>query len=312
MIKYFIITVDTEGENGWSWQPGKEMTTENASFIPRFQNLCDNYGFKPVYLTNYEMAINDEYIQNATKWESEDRCEIGIHPHSWNNPPIVNLKGPFKGQEYLFEHSAEVMRSKFSTLFNLLTNRIGHNPISHRAGRWAMDDRYFEILSEFGIKVDCSYTPGIDWQKCKGITKGGSNYLNVTTSPHFINGILEVPVTIRTFRAIGKGSLRHKLRTLILPHKVWCRPSMHSLSEMKKLVNLIKNDESSNYIEFMIHSSELMPGGSPYFVTDCQIESLYISLKHLFEYVNKSGFSGITLKEYCNTFSCYEDTRFRT
>ncbi|WP_395754844.1 hypothetical protein [Edwardsiella ictaluri] len=51
----FIITIDTEGDN--LWQNHDRITTENARYLPRFQLLCEKYGFKPVYLTNYEMAV---------------------------------------------------------------------------------------------------------------------------------------------------------------------------------------------------------------------------------------------------------------
>ena len=54
-MKKFIITVDTEGDNLWGYKEGDTITTNNALYIPRFQELCENYGFKPVYLTNYEM-----------------------------------------------------------------------------------------------------------------------------------------------------------------------------------------------------------------------------------------------------------------
>lgn len=52
----FLITIDTEGDN--LWQKHDSITTENARYLPRFQQLCEKYGFKPVYLTNYEMAID--------------------------------------------------------------------------------------------------------------------------------------------------------------------------------------------------------------------------------------------------------------
>ncbi|MDR8263551.1 deacetylase, partial [Acinetobacter baumannii] len=48
----FLITIDTEGDN--LWQKHDSITTENARYLPRFQQLCEKYGFKPVYLTNYE------------------------------------------------------------------------------------------------------------------------------------------------------------------------------------------------------------------------------------------------------------------
>ena len=54
-MKKFIITIDTEGDNLWEWKFGDAITTENVKYLPRFQNLCNDFGFKPVWLTNYEI-----------------------------------------------------------------------------------------------------------------------------------------------------------------------------------------------------------------------------------------------------------------
>lgn len=302
MIKHFIITVDTEGDNLWTWHRGNEITTQNANFVKPFQELCNEFNFKPVYLTNYEMACNSEFISMLVEWEKDGRCEIGIHLHAWNNPPDYKLNSQFSGQDYLIEYPEEIMREKFSNLYNLLVERVGHQIYSHRAGRWAMDNRYFKILSEFEIKVDCSFTPGINWVNSIGQIRGGSDYSKVGNQPSFIGNILEIPVTIRDVRAVGKGNLKHKVKTLLIPHKVWCRPSMNSLSEMKRMVDLVCNDTSSDYIQFMIHSSELMVGGSPYFPTSKDIDNLYKTLILLFEYICEKGYIGSTLHEYYNTF----------
>ena len=48
-MKYFIITVDTEGDNLWNYKLGDEVSTKNADYIPRFQRLCEKYGFKPLH-----------------------------------------------------------------------------------------------------------------------------------------------------------------------------------------------------------------------------------------------------------------------
>lgn len=58
----FIITLDTEGDN--LWESGPVITTQNT-VLPRFQALCEKYSFKPVWLTNYEMATDDAYIEFA-------------------------------------------------------------------------------------------------------------------------------------------------------------------------------------------------------------------------------------------------------
>ena len=151
MSKSLIITVDTEGEGGWFWKPGDVTTTENAKCVNRFQRLCDKYGIKPVYLTTYEMANNDEFMSQLIKWESEGRCEIGIHLHAWNNPPMVALNRIYDSQDYLIEYQYDIMREKFLTLYNILTSKIGHSLVSHRAGRWAMDKRYFNNFYSAGF-----------------------------------------------------------------------------------------------------------------------------------------------------------------
>ena len=61
MKKSFIITIDTEGDNIWS--RSIDVKVENAKYLIRFQNLCDKYGFKVTYLTNYEMAESKDFIK---------------------------------------------------------------------------------------------------------------------------------------------------------------------------------------------------------------------------------------------------------
>src|SRR5262249_27520587 len=55
----FLITIDTEGDDIWG-HPDR-ITTENSRFLPRFQRLCQEHGFKPTYLVNYEMAIDPRF-----------------------------------------------------------------------------------------------------------------------------------------------------------------------------------------------------------------------------------------------------------
>ncbi len=298
MSKSLIITVDTEGEGGWFWKPGDVTTTENAKCVNRFQRLCDKYGIKPVYLTTYEMANNDEFMSQLIKWESEGRCEIGIHLHAWNNPPMVALNRIYDSQDYLIEYQYDIMREKFLTLYNILTSKIGHSLVSHRAGRWAMDKRYFNILKEFNIKVDCSFTPGINWSLNYGAIHGGPNYTNVPQISYYIDDILEVPMSIRKMHILSQGSFRHKIGCLLKGKNVWLRPAGQSEYEMKRLIKLINSEKDSDYLEFMIHSSELMPGGSPYFSSHQHIEDLFKILDNVFKYAIDHGYRGCTLKEY--------------
>lgn len=299
-MKSFIITVDTEGDNLWAYHKGDSVSTENVKYIPRFQNLCNSYGFKPVWLTNYEMIMSEEFVRTMKPYVQKGLCEIGIHIHAWNNPPRYDLNGLYDGNPYLLEYPYEVKRDKFATTYNLIVKCLGVKPVSHRSGRWAMDDRYFKLLEEFGVIVDCSYTPGVSWLSAKGETvPGGSDYRKVPKGAHLVGNILELPATVRRYgHYVTKGSLKHQLRALIKGGVIWLRPALSPLFEMKKLMKDVDEEQGDDYLEFMIHSSELMPGGSPYFKDILSVDKMYETMNQVFTYARELAYEGETLKEY--------------
>jgi hypothetical protein len=52
------------------------------------------------------------------------------------------------------------------------------------------------------------------------------------------------------------------------------------------------------HLMFMLHSSELMPGGSPTFSTDSAIARLNADLEELFAHARARGCAGLTLGEF--------------
>ena len=297
-MKYFIITVDTEGDTLWEYNKGQEVTTENTLYIPRFQILCEKYGFKPVWLTNYEMVCDDRFVEYLKPKSDAGLCEIGIHVHAWNNPPLYQLDSHYNGNPYLIEYPYDVMRAKFSMTYNLLKEKFGAEVKSHRAGRWAMNENYFNLLKEFGIEVDCSFTPGVSWAHIPGGTMMGTDYSNVPRNHHYVQGIFELPMTIRRVRYSKTGSIKHRLRTLLFGKNVWLRPATSTANEMIDLCKLVQSERDVDYLELMLHSSELMPNGSPYFKDEDSIERLYQTLEELFAYVSSVGYEGITMVDY--------------
>lgn len=296
--KYLIITIDTEGDNLWDYKEGNEVQTKNALYIPRFQELCEKYGFKPVYLTNYEMVSSHDFVQYIRPKAEAGLCEVGIHIHAWNNPPYYKLDGPYNGNPYLMEYPYEVMREKFKVTYDLICERIGVPPVSHRAGRWAMNADYFHLLKEFNIKVDCSYTPGISWTgSCGRTIPGGSDYSKVTPFAQTTAEVLEVPVTIKRLHYTRSGGLKHKLKVLVKGEATWLRPMNRPVEELYQLCKAAMND-NCDYLEFMIHSSEFMPGGSPTFKTNSDVENLFTDMDKLFKHLANKGMTGITLKDY--------------
>lgn len=318
MEKYFIVTIDTEGDNLWeraTISGGiREIKVENAKYIERFQLLCDKYNFIPTYFVDYEMANAEYFVSQSKEWLVERKCEIGMHMHAWNTPPSYNLKFNRKGHNpYAGEYPRKILWKKMCLMTDVLENKFGIKPTSHRGGRWYIDGWYIDALIDLGYIVDCSITPGISWKNTIGNIKYGPDYSNFPNRVCMIhknnidinfkhwasNSILEVPPTIIASPFVSR--LRrvwdHPEKAKTLFHeKIWLRPNGRNLED---LLYIVRRTKDKKYIEFMLHSSELMPGGSPNFKNAQSIEKLYSDLEILFSEIAKMRV-GITTTGYAN------------
>jgi len=289
----FLITIDTEGDNLWTIS--KTVTTQNARYLPRFQGLCEGYGFKPTWLTNFEMAECPAFREFGRDVLQRGQGEIGMHLHAWNSPPLTN--DSLTGQAYLIEYPEKVMKDKIGFMSDLLEHRFERKMVSHRAGRWAFDSRYARLLVEHGYRVDCSVTPHVNWAGVLGdpMGLGGSDYTTYPAQAYFMDleridregdsPLLEVPVSI-------------VLKTDVAPITSWLRPNGQNRESMLEILKLAC-DNQWPCVEFMLHSSELMPGGSPTFQTLDDIEALYDDLELLLSKAVEN-FRGQTLTEFYN------------
>jgi hypothetical protein len=307
----FLVTIDTEGDNLWS--APRAIRTENRRFLPRFQALCDGFGFKPTYLTNFEMAEDDAFVEWASQQEQDGRAEVGMHLHAWNSPPLEPLTADdHRYHPYLVEYPEAAMREKVVVMTDLLATKFGRSPTSHRAGRWGFDARYAQILIDQGYTVDCSIVPGVSFAGNRGDPggSGGPDFHGFPDRAYRLDpsdirresagGLLELPMTTISRRplmdrlAIGGGFLGRVGRRL--RHLVWLRPNGSNERDLLWLVDRTVS-EKRPYIEFMLHSSELMPGGSPNFVDERAIETLYLHLETVFGRVAEH-YVGETLTGY--------------
>ena len=322
----FIITIDAEGDDLWA-RP-REITTRNANYLPRFQSLCERFRFKPVYLANYEMAMCELFVEFARDLLARDAGEVGMHLHAWNSPPLVPLTSDdFHHQPYLIEFPEPLMKEKIRVLTALLESRFEQKMISHRAGRWAFDARYAAMLLDEGYRVDCSVTPGKDWRAIAGDPhgNGGSDYTGFPDRPYFLGaadisvpasgGLLEVPVTTRRSALYRRAAWTYRIPLLrraanrvslglgwLCPVQPAIRaPLERNLKAMLQVARAART-EGATHLEFMLHSSELMPGGSPAFRSASDIERLYEHLEILFEELS-AWCRGVTLKEFHARFA---------
>lgn len=307
--RYFIITVDTEGDNIWECRAQrKELLvpqTKNALYISRFQQLCEKYQFYPTYLVDYEMTLSAAFVEFGREIIKKDSGEIGMHMHAFSTPPfyeLSDLRG--KGLAFAGEYPQKILYQKMEYMTKTLQDIFQIEISSHRGGRWYLDNRILQSLDRLGYLVDCTVTPGISWKSTKGQTgrSQGSDYSRYQSKSYRIRdtNLYELPVTIR-----NRVKVSFSVRNIIQTKKIWLRPNGKNLNEMIWLVDKSLG-EKQNYLEFMIHSSEFMPGENPVFKTGEDIERLYEQMDFLFSYVKGKGYIGITCSNYINRGVVYE------
>jgi hypothetical protein len=320
----FIVTIDTEGDDVWS-RPTR-ATTRNAAFLERFQVLCEDCGVRPTWLTNHEMACSPAFRRLGAAVIERGTAEIGMHLHAWDSPPLFPLTP--RDHEYhpfLIEFPRPVMREKVHALTATLEDTFGVSMKSHRAGRWAFDERYADILLETGYRVDCSVTPHVSWRSHIGdpTGEGGTDYRSFPERAYWIDlsnvaregtsDLLEVPMTVRrnwparidrfaarldnaTPRALKVAKAGAAVANRLRPRVLWLRPNGQRDAILRKVLAETRTS-GVGHAEFMLHSSELMPGGSPTFTSEESIESLYRSLERLFQDL-APAFVPMTLSEF--------------
>ncbi len=309
----FLITIDTEGDNLWS-RP-RNVTSHNAQSLPRFQRMCEAYGFKPTYLCNHEMAKDPFNREFGTDIVNREAGEIGMHLHAWDSPPLTPLTADDAiYQPYLIDYPVDVMRNKIDFMTKLLEDTFGNRPVSHRAGRWAFNERYAAILADLGYRVDCSVTPGVSWRNHSGdpAGQGGTDYASYRSQPYWLNlsdihaegdsWLLELPMTIIQSSLAARCPWVYRLPMVrrivskLMPQVQWLRPDGHNRRQMLDIVDYVRIT-GRPYLQFMLHSSEFMPGGSPTFPTMKSIDTLFADLNELFAAVS-GHFLGATLATY--------------
>ena len=321
----FIITVDVEEDDPWKRQ--EQIETVNSRYIPRFQELCNRYQFKPTYLCSYEMVMCDMFKRFIKQVLQEEKAEVGAHLHPWRCPPIVELTGhDYKYLPYPHEYPENLIHEKLSTLTQSIRNNLAIPPRSYRAGRWGLVSSHIPILEDLGFRVDSSITPKVSWKDTPGLPggAGGIDFSSADLHPHFLNydenrekrsRILEVPVTILfPVRLFNSWNIQWKFfinnRNRLLKKIIgrlglapqWFRP--YAYMGIGDLINIFKKARGINLpcVNLMFHSNELMPGGSPYHLDQKAVDALYEKFEKLFQFLYEENVHSVTLSEFAYTF----------
>jgi len=239
-----------------------------------------------------------------------DAGEVGLHLHAWNSPPLEPLTDDdAQRHPFLGEYPEPLLQAKLERLAGVLEDTFQRPLRSHRAGRWALDARTLHWLRKHGFTADCSVCPGIDWRSTKGNPdgNGGPDYRGAPHEPYFLDeqnlvrpasspgadALLEVPMTIRPPRWPWARSI---FESYSKRHS-WLRPNGRNGAALRKSVSDAVA-AGREHLLFMLHSSELMPGGSPTFPTEGSITRLKEDLAALFAHAQACGCRGRTVGEF--------------
>ncbi len=316
----FIISIDTEGDN--QWDHGRELTTKNIRYVPRFQDLCEKYLIKPVYLVTSEVCEDAFAREIFRDYISCGNAEVGAHLHSWTTPPFIDRPGyRFNDPDHGFatEFPGDIQAEKVRNLTDQIESSFGKRPLSFRSGRFGFDERLARILSENSYLIDSSVTPCASWAAYKGLPdgKGGPDFTDKEAYPYLYSfedkALLEIPVTIlptrfplnshKSLASYYFSHVDHSIplrvfrKLLFKDQPLWLRP--HMWMNMPLLEELVKEAEKLElpYLVMMFHSSELMPGCSIYRKDEEAVEKLYDLLEGFFVLLQDRRIDSVTLTE---------------
>jgi hypothetical protein len=303
-----LLGVDTEADNQWDASARETLPVKNAYELPRLQDVCDRYGVAPTYLVTYEMAQDDGARGVLKELAATGRCEIATHHHPWSTPPLV------EGHLYPLNLSPERFREQLKVLTESVAAIAGEAPVSYRAGRNGFTGWQVAILEELGYLVDSSVDPFFNEKR-----KGGPSFAGAPLVPYFVShddprragksGLLEIPITsaldrrwpqwIQTAYAdvTRAYQFRRALRLLKVTRPIWLRPSYSKTNDMLHLARRVLDDAVPT-ANIIFHSSELLPGGSPYNQTTEQVDAFYRELEALLAFLTENGAAGATFREF--------------
>lgn len=321
-----IITIDTEEDDAWSGRG--PITTENVRFLPRFQSLCELYGFSPSWLATEPVLADPRFAEALGAAVAAGRAEIGAHLHPWACAPYGDGRGPDPSvQIYPHEIPVGEFRAKMERITGLVRASFGVPAGSYRAGRWGFAAPQVPVLLDLGIHVDCSVTPHLEWGRYPGMPggAGGPDFRGAPRLPYRVDALdvcrpgitdlLELPMTVLCGRGpfAGRpamwdridalagtpaGRVLRRLHWTPLLFRPWPGTRLRDLLSMRD----VARELGLPYLMLMFHSSELMPGGSPYFSDEPAVERLYALLTALLQALKRDGITGSTLMEFADSW----------
>jgi len=310
-----LVGVDTEADDQWSAAGRQALSVRNAERLPALQALFDGLGVRPTYLVTHEMATREESAPVLRELAAAGRCEIGTHLHPWSSPPYrpEDLAG-----RYPHQLPTELLRRQLTELTEVIERAVGRRPTSYRAGRHGFDERSLVMLEELGYTVDTSVDPLFNERRKGGPVFAGAPLLPYRPDYRDVRRpggarILEIPVTAATTPPLPKPLERLYASLPPIPYRgafkrlglraVWLRPSYTALPDMLAFATRLAERRVPCF-NILFHSSELLPGGSPYTPDQPSVDLFLDHLRRVLDHLTgRLGGVGRTYAEFAAAWS---------
>jgi hypothetical protein len=311
-----LVGIDTEADDQWSAAGRERISVSNAARLPELQALCDSFGVRPSYVVTYEMATRDESASLLRELAAGGRCEIGAHLHPWSSPPF--RPEDLRAHSYPHNLPPELLERQLTELTAVIEEKLGVRPTTYRAGRNGFDGRSLPLLERLGYTVDTSVDPLFNERR-----KGGMAFCGAPLVPYHPDyedvrrvgraRILEVPISAATLPALPKPLEALYAAMPPIPYRgaikrlglrpVWLRPSYSPLPDMLAFASRLAAARVPCF-NIIFHSSELLPGGSPYTPDEASVRRFLDDLRRLFEQlVGRLGAVGRTYREFAAQYA---------
>lgn len=312
-----VVSLDVEADN--QWEHGRPLTTHNVRHWEPFQELCELHGVLPTYLITSEIVEDGLARDLLSNWHARGAAEIGAHLHPWSTPPFAETAG-LRYNDGLHAFPSQVpddlLQEKIAHLSAQISEAFARAPTAFRAGRFGLDGRLARHLADAGFIVDSSVTPLSSWRDTRGMGTGGPDYSAFSIEPFRVKGtgdpgLIELPVTVmQTYGVFDRfpGLLgpyrwlpvravrRTLLSSWLQAQPMWLTPHPNYRPKDLALVWRRAEEAGARVAVMMFHSSELMPGGSPFRPTSQSVREMHECLGSFFAHVRRQGgtFAGLT------------------
>jgi hypothetical protein len=303
---YLVITLDVEEEGLFSGNyPRAGAGVANVAELKRLEFIPREFGFPLTFLATYPVAKDPAAREVLLAWKENHSAEIGAHLHPWNTPPFSESPDP--EPIATAKLPLALVAAKLKSLVDCLAEDFKEPPRSFRMGRFDWSPGLLKLLPGLGLRVDSSMVP----LTFKG--EGFQNFL-APADPFWLEApaapgprLLEVPVTMVP---VLKGSARalHRLAAL-LPGEAGqallsryrfigaagIHPAWFPQFSMRLAARLHRR-RGGRVLTLFLHSSELLPGGSPDFPDAAAVDRLVARFRDFLTWLVKQGpVKGLTL-----------------